>query len=89
MGVVNKLALGLTLGTIYGVMLFLISLMSSFTGWGKDIFQIYSSFFPGFENTLTGSIIGLIYGILFGFIFGYLLGALYNHYNKCFKDIPS
>lgn len=79
LGKINEIALAMTLGILYGVMLSAISMISALTGWAKGVFKVYSSFFPGFTPTLMGSIIGLIWGAVFGSIFGYLTGIIYNY----------
>ncbi len=82
---INSTALGLALAIIYGVVLFAIGIISTYTGWAKDIMSIYTSFFPGFTPTLTGSVIGLIYGLIFGGILGCAIGILYNYFDRKLK----
>lgn len=82
---INKIALAITLGLIYGIILLTIGLLSWLTGWGKDIMVIYASFFPGLAPTITGSVIGAIWGIVFGAIFGYVIAVLYNYFDQRIK----
>lgn len=82
---INEAALAATLAILYGIILFAICIVSTLTGWGKDIMAIYTSFFPGMGPTLTGSVIAAIWGIVFGGIFGYVIGVLYNYMEKRIK----
>lgn len=79
---INSVALGFTFAVIYGVVLFAIGMISTYTGWVKDIMTLYTSFFPGFSPTLVGSFIGLLYGLVIGGIFGCVIGALYNYFDR-------
>lgn len=85
MGRINAVALSLALGLIYGILMLKIGLLSMLTGWGKDIFKLYSSFFPGYRPTVSGSIIGAIWGALWGLAFGFAIAVVYNAIAKMLK----
>ncbi len=79
------MALAATLAVIYGIILFAICLISTMSGWAKEVTTIYSSLFPGVSATITGSLIAAIYGIVFGAVFGYVIGVLYNYFDERLK----
>lgn len=76
----NAKVLGLTLGFVLGVIIFVA------TNWlvikdGKDVgqhLQLLSQFFPGYTVTFIGSFIGFVYGFALGTFSGSLLGWIYN-----------
>lgn len=86
MGRVNEVALSLTLGLIYGVLMLKIGLLSMLTGWGRDALKAHSSFFPGFRPTVSGSVIGAIWGALWGLSFGFAIGLVYNVIDRMLKE---
>jgi membrane protein YqaA with SNARE-associated domain len=85
MGKVNKTALAATLAVIYGIILFAICLVSTISGWAKEVTTVYSSLFPGVSATITGSVIAAIYGVVFGAVLGYVIGVLYNYFSERIK----
>ncbi|MGH7909117.1 MAG: bacteriophage holin [Thermodesulfobacteriota bacterium] len=72
--------LGLTLGILFGVIIFIA------TNWlvikGGNVvgahLLLLSQFFIGYKVSFLGSIIGLGYGFIAGTIFGVLVGWIYN-----------
>lgn len=77
---VNEVALAITLGLTYGIILFAIGILSWLTGWGGSLLPLYSEFFPGFGPTVVGSVAGLIYGLVIGGLFGFIIGVIYNYF---------
>jgi protoporphyrinogen oxidase len=69
----DRLAFGLSLGTVAGLALFLA------TAWlvlkGGDVvgprLQLLGNYFPGYSVTASGSVIGLAYGFITGFVGGW------------------
>ena len=75
----NPLALGLSLGIIWGGALFLTTWLSLLTGYGKTFLDVMAgSIYPGYTISPLGSIAGLLYGFLDLFIMGTLVAWLYN-----------
>ena len=69
--------LGLSLSIIWGLCVFLSTLVSYFFlngrfGW------ILASIYPGYTVTPLGAVGGLLYGLIDGFILGALVAWLYN-----------
>jgi hypothetical protein len=72
---------GLTLGVFWGVVLFLWTLVSIFTGYAKDVLALLTTVYPGYTLTYLGSVVGLIYGLIDGFIVGFLVVWIYNKFS--------
>jgi protoporphyrinogen oxidase len=76
----DRVALGLSLGVMCGVLLFLITLCSALVGGdptGLNLQQL-SAFLPGYSPTVLGSIIGLEYGFAYGFLLGGSIALVRN-----------
>ena len=76
----NSKLLGIVLGFLSGVGLFLITNFLVIKG-GPHVgahLNLLSNFFPGYRVTFLGSIIGFFYGFIAGFLIGVVLGAVYN-----------
>jgi hypothetical protein len=72
-------ALGTALGLVWGGALFITTLLSSYTNYGKLFLEaIPQSLYPGYSISLSGSFLGLIYGFLDGLICGTIIGWIYN-----------
>ncbi len=78
----NPLNLGLSGGAIWGGSLFLLTLISLYTGYAQEFLNLVSKLYPGYKITFVGSLLGLILGFLDGFIALYLFGLIYNWLNK-------
>jgi len=70
--------LGLAAGIFCGVVMFLLTIISVYTGYGAELLNLVATLYPGYTITLVGSIIGLIYGFVDGFVGGYIFIWLYN-----------
>ncbi len=76
----NSKLLGIVLGFLSGVGLFLITNFLVLKG-GRHVgahLVLLSNFFPGYRVTFLGSIIGFVYAFFVGFVIGVVLGAVYN-----------
>jgi protoporphyrinogen oxidase len=76
----DRLALGLSLGTASGLLLFLVTLGLVLKGGelvGQNL-QLLNQYFPGYNVTTLGSILGLGYGFIAGFIGGWGFAFLRN-----------
>ena len=75
----RPLALGLSLGIVWGGALFVTTWLSYFTGYGRLFLEALAvSLYPGYTISPGGSFIGLLYGFLDLFIMGTILGWVYN-----------
>jgi hypothetical protein len=72
-------ALGIALGLVWGVALFITTWLSIYTGYGKSFLEaIPLSLYPGYCISPLGSLLGLVYGFLDGLISGTITGWIYN-----------
>jgi hypothetical protein len=76
----DRMAMGLSLGTTAGLLLFLGTL--SLVLKGGDVvgpnLQLLNQFFPGYSVTAPGSVVGLGYGFIGGFVGGWSFAFLRN-----------
>ncbi len=75
----NKTALGLSLGLLGGLGLFLTTVWVTLAGGGEHLILL-SRFYIGYSIGYVGAFVGLFYGFLEGFIGGWLLAWLYNRF---------
>ena len=73
----NKKALGLAIGILWGFGVFIATLWVTWMQ-GGDHLSLLSRFYLGYRISYLGAFIGLIYGFIDGFIGGWLLAWLYN-----------
>lgn len=76
----DRVAMGLSLGTTAGLLLFLGTLTLVLKGGdvvGPNL-QLLNQFFPGYSVTASGSVIGLGYGFIGGFVGGWSFAFLRN-----------
>ena len=70
--------LGLAGGILWGLSMFVLTLVSVGTGYAAGFFNGMASIYPGYSVSPIGSIIGLVYGFLDAFIGLFLFAWLYN-----------
>lgn len=76
----DGLALGISLGTLFGLVIFFATNILIFKGGdivGPNL-VLLNQYFIGYEITFVGSLIGLFYGFVSGFILGWLIAFLRN-----------
>lgn len=78
----NIKALCLTSGIIWGIVMLLTNLLSTFfPGYAYEFLSAISSIYPGYSpGGLTGTMVGAAYGFMDGAIFGLVFGWLYNRF---------
>jgi len=69
-------------GIIWGLCMFLTTIISIYTGYAKQFLATMSGIYPGYSISGWGSLLGLIYGFLDAFIGLFLLAWLYNKLTK-------
>ena len=77
---IDGLALGVSLGTLCGVGIFIATNILILKGGdviGPNL-ALLSQYFVGFEVSFSGSLIGLVYGLIVGFVTGWLIAFLRN-----------
>ena len=78
----NVRALALSLGIIWGVMIFLFTWWLYVRNISVGAPTLVGKVFPYFTISPLGSLLGLIYGFIDGFIMGAAIAWLYNRFNK-------
>ena len=76
----DRLALGISLGTLFGLLIFIATNVLILKG-GDTIgpkLALLGQYFAGYDVTFYGSLVGLTYGLIVGFILGWLIAALRN-----------
>jgi hypothetical protein len=82
----NAKKFGLAAGIVWGLNVFLTTLLSHFTGYGIEFLSIMLGLYPGYSISPLGSIIGMVYGFVDFFVIFYLVGRLYNWMQRKGKD---
>jgi len=85
----RKRALGLSLGIIWGLAVFITTILAIIRGRGFTL-QALGGYYPGFTVSYLGAVIGLIWGFVNGFIGGVLIAWFYDLFCKAlYKAEPS
>lgn len=74
----NPLKLGIAAGIVWGVLLFIMTWISMYTGYGMFWLSQWMDLYPGYDLSVVGSLLALLYGFIDGFITLTVLGWLYN-----------
>ncbi len=82
---VNAKAASLSAGIIWGLTIFITTLGSTTTGYGKAFLEAYGSLHPGYSISVIGAFIGLVYAFICAFIGAYVLVWLYTKFEKRFN----
>lgn len=76
----NKKALGLACGLLWGGGVLVATLWVVLSGSGGDHLNLLSRFYIGYSVSLLGAFVGLVYGFIDGLVTGWLLAWLYNRF---------
>ncbi|AHE66660.1 bacteriophage holin [Legionella oakridgensis] len=79
----SPLALGLSLGIVWGISLFIMGLSAYFFAYGEIFVTSVGTLYVGYDATILGSIIGGIIGFIDAFIGGVIVAWLYNFFSNC------
>ena len=74
--------IAVTAGVIWGATMFLTTLLSVYTGYAEAFLRAMGSIYPGYEISLTGSLVGGIYGFLDAFVGVYIIAWVYKKLAK-------
>ena len=74
----NAKALGLALGILWGLSVFLATAWIVLTGAPGETLAKVGAFYIGYEVSWTGAAVGLGYGFVDGLVGGLLLAWIYN-----------
>ena len=75
---INEKNLAIAGGLSWGLWLFVLTILSTATGYASAFLQPIISVYPGYTITYVGSIIGLIWGFIDAGIGLYVLAWIYN-----------
>lgn len=79
---INAKNFGLSGGIIWGVVLFVVTLIALWTGYATNFLNLMSQIYPGYSISVTGSFVGLLYGFVDAFIGLYIFAWIYNYLQK-------
>ena len=74
----NPCKLGVAAGILWSVIIFSMTWISMYTGYGMFWLSQWMDIYPGYDLSVAGSFIGLVYGFIDGFVCLFILGWLYN-----------
>ena len=74
-------ALGIAMGIVWGLTIFVATIWSSALGGGKTL-SVLSTYYFSYSVSFGGAILGLIWGFINGFIVGAVIAWLYNTLSK-------
>ncbi|MFT7184156.1 MAG: hypothetical protein ACI9QC_000487 [Oceanicoccus sp.] len=74
----NPMAAGLTMGGLWALALFVMTLVAASNGYASHIFEMLVGIYPYYELTTAGAFWGLLWGFLDGAIGGYFMVWVYN-----------
>ncbi len=80
---VSALALGLTLGFLWGLAMCLIGIAHAiYPDYGREFFAFMSSIYPGMSSsgTVLNTVVAVAYGAVDGFLGGYVMAVVYNFF---------
>ena len=75
----DKKALGLTMGLLWGGAVFIATLWSSYRCCGAHL-ELLAQFYIGYTVSIAGAFIGLAWGFVDGFVGGWIIAWLYNRF---------
>jgi len=78
----NQNAFALALGTVWGVIVFLITNISLLRGGKGEGLDLLSQIYLGYSFSFVGSIIGLFWGFVTMFIATWIAAWLYNRFSE-------
>jgi len=85
----RKRALGLSLGVVWGLAVFVWTISATMRGMGKTL-SMLGGYYPGFTVSYLGSLVGLIWGFVHGFVGGILIAWFYDLFCKIlYKSEPA
>ncbi len=77
----RKRALGLSLGVVWGLAVFLVTILSTMRGMGQTL-PVLSGYYLGYSVSYLGAFVGLVWGFVHGFVGGVLIAWFYDLFCK-------
>jgi hypothetical protein len=81
----SPLALGLSLGFIWGAAVLLMGILAHYFAYGNAFVDAMGVVYIGYDITISGSIIGAVFGFIDALVSGVLIAWLYNVFSSCGK----
>lgn len=82
-GKIHIVGLGLAVGIVSALYIFVMGLSARFFGVGMDVVHLTGSLYLGYAPSVLGSLIGALYAFVDGFVFGALIALFYNLCCNC------
>jgi hypothetical protein len=76
----RKGALGLSLGIVWGLLVFAATIWAAYHGRGATL-TVLNSYYLGFSVSYAGAWIGLMWGFVNGFLVGFFIAWFYDLFN--------
>ncbi|MDI6744507.1 MAG: hypothetical protein QMD07_03920 [Thermodesulfovibrionales bacterium] len=74
----NAKAFALTAAILFGVISFILTLISVLTGYARQFFELIAPFHPGYTHTFLGALISAFWMFVYGYILGAFFARIYN-----------
>jgi hypothetical protein len=84
----DRIALGIALGAVFGIIVFLATLFLVAKGGptpGRNL-SLLNQYFVGYRVTVAGAFVGLLYGFLTGFVVGWFVAFLRNFFLSAYMS---
>lgn len=78
---IHPIKLGLSAGIIWGVSLFVMTIICIHTGYAQDLLNALVNLYPGYSLTYIGAVVGMVIGFADAGILFFLIAWLYNKFN--------
>lgn len=69
-------------GILWAICMLVLTLLSLYTGYAAEFMRLFSGVYPGYDISVSGSLIGAAYGFIDAFVGLYIFAWLYNKLNK-------
>lgn len=77
---ISPVAMGMSLGIIWGVSLLVMGLVAHYYLYGEHFVSALGTLYVGYVPSIKGSILGGIIGFVDAFITGFIIAWLYNRF---------
>jgi hypothetical protein len=77
----RKRALGLSLGVVWGLAFFVVTILSTMRGMGHTLSTL-NGYYLGYTVSYLGAFVGLVWGFVYGFVGGVLIAWFYDLFCK-------
>lgn len=68
-------------GIVWGLTMFLTTVLSVYTGYAQPFLNAMASIYPGYTISMEGSVIGMVYGFFDVFLCIYIIAYVYDKLN--------